>query len=249
MSCQILINDMAEYFKEEGENGEFLSACMKLCYLVHWAVFVNMMNLLDRSQLIIFKKKFPSGYDLNQICKLRVSKVIMAGDSIVRHLKSKLINKTEVICAPGVHMCTPHKDKWMNRLWKPLKQQLDLSVKCPLVIFHLGTNNVSSLKGKASGIILQEAKELCEKVWNVNVNTKIVFSAVLKRKEQDEHFVDAVNLEIEKFLVLDPRISMINLNSTLVDKSLFKRDQIHLSPKGVIKFASCLNQFLRLKFK
>ena len=161
---------------------------------------------------------------MNQICKLRISKEILAGDSIVRHLKSKLINKTEVICASGVHMCMTHKDKWVNRLWKPLKQQLDLSVTCPLVIFHLGTNNVSSLKGKASGIILQESKELCEKVWNINVNTKVVLSAVLKRKEQDENFVDDVNLEMEKYVVLDQTISMINLNNPLVDKSLLKKD-------------------------
>ena len=56
-SDKILINDMAEYFEEEGENGEFLSAYMKLCYLVHWAVFVNIMNLLNCSQLLIFKKE------------------------------------------------------------------------------------------------------------------------------------------------------------------------------------------------
>ena len=61
--------------------------------------------------------------------------------------------------AHGVRMCSPDKGKWLVRFCVPVYEALIRHQK-PHFVFHLGTNNILSLKSKAPKVVINEAKEL-----------------------------------------------------------------------------------------
>ncbi len=179
---------------------------------------MRIVNYLTDNQRFALFAKFPSAEDLKGV---RAKNFVIAGDSILRHIPSYLQYDVPVICAPGVSMCTPDKDKWIVRFWAPILENMIRHPK-PHFIFHLGTNNVSNHKENAPTIVLEEAKQLCEKIWKLgNRMIHITFSAES-----------------------DSRIHFLDFSNVLREPGLYRYDQAHLSDQGVKEFTGCMNDFL-----
>ena len=162
---------------------------------------------------------------------------------MVRHLAEEINYEVPVICAPGVSMCTPSKDKWMLRFWVPMLEHMLMHPRAHY-IFHLGTNNVSNHKAKAPAIIKKEAEDLCQRMWRFNKQTHITFCAVLYRSQKESLIVVDCNEELRKLAAKDKRTHFFDCSNVLRDPKLFRRDNVHLSDEGVKEYTKCINDFL-----
>ena len=238
------MNLLGEKFGEEKATDMQLRKIDKKSQLIHWTVVIRITAKLSNEQRANLEIMFPTPARLN---KLDVRKRYIFGDSIVRNLEEHLVIKVPVVCAPGVTMCKPVKEKWLARLWVPVLEALLANTKAPVpphLIFHLGTNNVSNSRRKAAAEVEREAKELCAKIWKFLKFTRITFSAVLPRAAADKDAVYQVNHKLRELAQSDDRLSFVDFGSQLLSDQNYGRDQIHLSSAGKARLGTCFSEYL-----
>ena len=240
-----VMNCVAKELQEDVINDTCLKQISKKCQLTHWSVVVRIVNYMTSEQRFALFAKFPTVEAMKAVL---AKNFVIVGDSIVRYLGENLEFDVPVICAPGVCMCNPDRDKWILRLWVPVLEMM-LSRPKPHFIFHLGTNNISNLGKDSPAIIRKDALELCKKLWKFNRSLNITFSAILYRSDKDQPIVMEANHKLRQLAESDDRINFVDFSNVLRDRKLFRRDQVHLSEEGVNEFAKCFNDYLYRKYK
>lgn len=240
-----LVNCLANELKGPEVQGFVFHGVTHVSHLVHWSVLGRLVDYLSPDQQFALFSQFPTAAAKKEI---NANNFVIAGDSIVRNLPSYLNFNVPVICAPGVRMCTPDKDKWLVRFWVPVLEAIIRHQK-PHFIFHLGTNNISSLKSKAPKVVIQEAKELCQRLWNLNKTILITFSAILYRKASEAGIVLEVNDRIRQLTATDDRLQFVDFSGVLSEDRWFRSDGVHLSDDGIKEFARCFNDLFLRKFQ
>lgn len=159
------------------------------------------------------------------------NKNVIMGDSIVRGASEYQNKETTVTCYPGINI-------------KQIKNKIvsnEIVIKnTETILFHVGTNDINSAANPS--VIMEDMRSLVKKVKTINKNIKIRVSGIIKRRDQDIRYIEAVNDCLDYLCKLE---NVIFVDSNLwIENSDLGRDGLHLNKRGVNKLGSLWSRVL-----
>ena len=101
----------------------------------------------------------------------------------------------------------------------------------------------SSLKSKAHKVVIKEAKDLCQRLWNSNKTISITFSGILCKKALEGGIVVEINDRLRQMTTTDDRHQLVDFSGVLNEDRWFRSDGVHLLDAGMKDLARCFNDF------
>ena len=176
----------------------------------------------------------------NQINTVRSKKTLLIGDSMIKHMDSKKLERAAG-CKTTCHSYGGAKIKDIHDKIKDLSSGNTADHEYETIIAHVGTNDLTTREPE------EVAADMEDLITTMKVHAKTVaISEVIKRYDNNELLINnKINSynNLVKDLCLKHNISIISNNT--IDKSLLNRSYLHLNRNGDKVLGKTLCDYLK----